>query len=113
MLNDSAVPDSLNIDRPQGYLFPRGWHARDGTEMSAPHYIPSRNDVALGHLTLNCHHHIRVAVTEREQMLTGLINPCHPNIRCHIFRRQEVRKAIHRASVDYLFEKAACQQLVL
>ena len=66
MLNNSAAPDSLNIDRPQRNLFSRGWHTRERTEMSAPHYIPSRNDVALGHLPLHGHDHIRVAVAERE-----------------------------------------------
>ena len=100
MLDNSAIPDSLNIDRPQRNPFPRGWHTREGAQMSAPHYIPSRNDVALGHLSLNGHDHIRLAVPEREHMLTGLIDSCDPELGRHILRCQEVRKAIHGAGVD-------------
>jgi hypothetical protein len=99
MLDNSAIPDSLNTYPPQGNLFPRGRHTCEGTEMRAPHFKPSNHDVPLGYLPLNRHDHIRVTMLEREQMLTGLLNPCDARMMCHVLRCQKLRQAIHRTLV--------------
>ena len=82
VLNNSAVPDSLNVDRPQRNLLPRGWQAREGTEMRGPRDVPSRDDVALGHLPLNGRDQIRVAAAEGEEMLRHFeeLSPPETNI---------------------------------
>jgi len=94
MLDNSAIPDSLNVYPPQGNLFPRGWHTPEGTEMRTAHHKPGSHDVPLGHLPLNHHDHIRVTMLEGEQVLTGLLNPCDARMMCHALRRQKLGQAI-------------------
>ena len=74
MLNDSAMPDPLDVDSAQGDLFLCGRHTLKLAEVRAPQCPPSDDNISLSHLPLNRHNQIRVPAMERKHMLAEPLN---------------------------------------
>ncbi len=113
MLNDPAIPKSLDIHSGQDDALVGWCYLAPFARVCSSHRPPGHYDIFFGNLAVHCDNQIWIAYVECQQVLSKPGEPLDRGPGHRTIARDKLRQTIHRTCVDYLLQQPASESSIL